>query len=68
MKAYIRFFSLSLCAMFTLGLVIACESSESSHKVTRTRTYDDEPEQKRSESDELDGEYKMQSEGDMTGP
>ena len=59
-----RFFRLGLAAFCLAGLAFGCETS--SHKTVRTYEYSDEPTSKRSESQELDSEYKMQSEGEMT--
>lgn len=55
-----------LGACVVLCFALGCESS--SHKTVRTYEYNDAPEKKRSESDELDSEYKMESEGEMKGP
>lgn len=52
--------------LMAVTLLMGCESS--SHKSVRTYEYNDEPQQKRSESNKLDSEYKMQSEGEMKGP
>lgn len=55
------------CGLLVTGFVFLPACEQSTHRSTRVRTYNDEPEEKRSESDELDGEYKMQSEGEMSG-
>jgi len=65
MMRIVRVLCLLLAAALLLAPATACESS--THTVTRTTTYDDEPQQKRSESDQLDSGYKMQSEGEMKG-
>ena len=57
--------TVGLVACFATVLALGC--AKSSHKTVRTYEYNDEPPQKRSESDELDSEYKMQSEGEMKG-
>ena len=56
---------LGIGALCAFGLVAACETS--SHKEVRTFEYDNEPPEKRSESKQLDSDYKMQSEGEMKG-
>ncbi len=66
MSRMMRAFALGLGACVALGLSIACETS--THTSTRTYEVNDEPVQKRSESNKLDSEYKMQSEGEMTSP
>lgn len=66
MSRMMRAFALGLGACVVFGLSIACETS--THTSTRTYEYNDEPVQKRSESNKLDSEYKMQSEGEMTSP
>ena len=54
-----------LCACFAAALSLGCDTT--SHKTVRTYEYDDTPTEKRSESDKLDSEYKMESEGEMKG-
>jgi len=66
MQHWARFCRFGLAVLFIAGLVVGCETS--SHKTIRTYQYNDEPPPKRSQSDELDSEYKMQSEGEMVSP
>ncbi len=54
-----------LCAFIAGALSLGCDTT--SHKTVRTYEYDDTPKEKRSESDKLDSEYKMESEGEMKG-
>ncbi len=66
MQQWTRFCRWGLAVTFVAGPAVGCATS--SHKSVRTYEYTDEPAQKRSESDELDSEYKMQSEGEMVSP
>ncbi|MGB0716580.1 MAG: hypothetical protein ACPGXK_11910 [Phycisphaerae bacterium] len=73
--SYLRATAWCVLAFSAIAFLPACE--QSSHRSTRMRTYNDDPDagssenresgSKRSESDELDGEYKMQGEGEMSG-
>ena len=65
MSRMMRAFALGLVSCVAFGFSVACETS--THTTTRTYEYNDEPVQKRSESNKLDSDYKMQSEGEMTG-
>ena len=65
----LRAFLLGVFAFCALSAAPACRST--SYKSVRVYEYNDEPqpqEQKRSENDELDSEWKMQSEGEMVAP
>ena len=66
MRHWARFCRCGLAVFFVAGFVMGCETS--SRKTVRTYEYKDEPPPKRSQSDELDSEYKMQSEGEMVSP
>lgn len=67
MRHWAGFCKLGLAAVCVAGLAVGCETS--SHKSVRTYEYNDQPPpEKRSQSDELDSEYKMQSEGQMVAP
>jgi len=64
-----RWLRLSVCVITVVSLAIGplgCRTS--SHKSVRIYEYDDQPQEDRQQSDELDSEYKMVSPGEMVGP
>ncbi len=61
-----RLLGIASACVVVMGFLPACETS--SHKSVKTYEYnDDPPPEKRSESKELDSDWKMESEGEMTG-
>jgi len=62
-----KWFQSLLCILGLVVMVAGCATS--SHRSTTVREYNDEPQpEKRSESDELDSDWKMQGEGEMVAP